>query len=611
VVTATTTEKEIVMKAMLGTTPVWAVRASIAALVTVTLTSIGGDSARAEGLTATGAQIFDQNTAGIDDDPEAGDNFGSRLATGDFNGDGSEDLAIGAPLEDLGGLTDTGAVNVLYGDASGLHGGSQSQWYPPLEAFTGGRFGIDLVAGDFNGDGYDDLAVAYLDEPGTPDIRRAVLVRRGSATGLFSYMIALSPFQTAGPMAVGDLNADGYDDLIISGSEITPAYEGWIAYTGSPTGSGLVEANGENVGSIPTSLATGQLDGDSGDELIAGYPLDGPNGGGQAVIYLEPLVSALSETWHQDSPGIQGSSEAGDQFGAALAVGDFNGDGCGDLQVGVPGEDFPEIDMGVYQEIFGDCSGLTDAGDILVGDTEVQAGARFGSALAAGNFDEADLFPEIASSAPAHDVGATADAGRVRIRWTTATTTTIWHQDVAGVPDAAEAGDRFGSSLATGDFNGDGADDLAIGVPLEDVNGNADAGAVNILYGTPAGPQDSDQDGCLDTAEQQTATGSETSGGLRNHLNFWDFFDTPDPNTNVRDKSVAGTDFFRVLGRFGSSGSASIDPLSATPAAPAYHTTYDRGSSSGPNAWNLTAANGAVAGTDFFSILTQFGHSCA
>jgi hypothetical protein len=121
---------------------------------------------------------------------------------------------------------------------------------------------------------------------------------------------------------------------------------------------------------------------------------------------------------------------------------------------------------------------------------------------------------------------------------------------------------------------------------------------------------DTDRDGCTDAAEQQAGAGSEASGGKRDHENFWDFFDTPDPNTNDRDRSVAGTDFFRILGRFGATGSAAIDPLSAPAAPPAYHTAYDRGAASG-DPWDLTAANGSIAGTDFFAILAQFGHDCA
>jgi hypothetical protein len=115
-------------------------------------------------------------------------------------------------------------------------------------------------------------------------------------------------------------------------------------------------------------------------------------------------------------------------------------------------------------------------------------------------------------------------------------------------------------------------------------------------------------------------SGSEFTGGLRDPKNYWDFFDTPVaieipwpfPHTEfVRDRAVAAPDFFRVLQRFGATGDPMIDPRSAPPAAPAYHTAFDRGPSSGPNPWNLTAANGSIASTDVFAALAQFGHSCA
>jgi hypothetical protein len=126
----------------------------------------------------------------------------------------------------------------------------------------------------------------------------------------------------------------------------------------------------------------------------------------------------------------------------------------------------------------------------------------------------------------------------------------------------------------------------------------------------PADPDD-DNDGCTDLAEQNTTPGSQTSGGLRNYHNFWDFYDTPTGMSYIRDKAVASTDFFALLQRFGATGSSSIDPLSTPPAPPAYHTAYDRGASGGPNAWDLTAANGSIASTDFFAMLVQFGHTCA
>jgi hypothetical protein len=117
---------------------------------------------------------------------------------------------------------------------------------------------------------------------------------------------------------------------------------------------------------------------------------------------------------------------------------------------------------------------------------------------------------------------------------------------------------------------------------------------------------DVDGDGCTYIQEVLSL---QFQGGLRDPKNFWDFFDTPD-DSNIRDKAVASADFFRVLNRFGATGSSSIDPLSAPPSPPAYHTAFDRGPTSGPNSWNLTAANGSISSTDFFAVLAQFGHSC-
>jgi hypothetical protein len=122
--------------------------------------------------------------------------------------------------------------------------------------------------------------------------------------------------------------------------------------------------------------------------------------------------------------------------------------------------------------------------------------------------------------------------------------------------------------------------------------------------------EDFDDDGCTNYDELDEASGSEENGGLRDPEVFWDFYDTPTGMSYTRDKAVASTDFFALLQRFGSIGSPAIDPLSTPPAAPAYHTAFDRGASGGPNGWNLTAANGSIASTDFFAMLIQFGHTC-
>jgi hypothetical protein len=115
-------------------------------------------------------------------------------------------------------------------------------------------------------------------------------------------------------------------------------------------------------------------------------------------------------------------------------------------------------------------------------------------------------------------------------------------------------------------------------------------------------------DNCTTAQELGTVT---AAGGNRDPFNWWDVFD---PSL---DGSVAGPDFFAVLGRFGTTdanGAAVInrnsDPTSAPPPT-GYHPRFDRGGSiAGANPWNLNSPDGAVAGPDFFGVLGQFGLAC-
>ena len=83
----------------------------------------------ATGLTTTGSQFLSQGAGGIADAAEAGDEFGRSLAVGNFNSDGFNDLAIGAPGENRG----AGTVHVLYGSASGLTATGSQQWTQDFE----------------------------------------------------------------------------------------------------------------------------------------------------------------------------------------------------------------------------------------------------------------------------------------------------------------------------------------------------------------------------------------------------------------------------------------------------------------------------------------------
>lgn len=110
----------------------------------------------------------------------------SRPRPPGFNGDGYDDLAVGAPSEDLGILDRAGAVSVLYGNATGLSASGSQVWQPNRPGLRGdavhhGSFGASTASGDFDGDGFWDLAVG---SPGRDGERGAVNILYGSDGGL-------------------------------------------------------------------------------------------------------------------------------------------------------------------------------------------------------------------------------------------------------------------------------------------------------------------------------------------------------------------------------------------------------------------------------------------
>ncbi len=125
------------------------------------------------GLTSTGSQTFTQSSLGTDSS-EAGDRFGASLAAGDFNGDGYDDLAVGIPGEDIGSISDAGAVSIIFGSVNGLTGSRDQFWHQdsvnvPGGAEAGDQFGYSLATGDFNGEDVNgksmcDLAVGVVDD---------------------------------------------------------------------------------------------------------------------------------------------------------------------------------------------------------------------------------------------------------------------------------------------------------------------------------------------------------------------------------------------------------------------------------------------------------------
>ena len=251
---------------------------------------------------------------------------------------------------------------------------------------------------------------------------------------------------------------------------------------------------------VGDALAEGDFDGDGFDDLATGARLEAIGNlaaaGAVDVVYgsANGLTESGAQLWSQDSAGILFQATIGDQFGAALSAGDFDGDGFDDLAVGVPGEDAFADDTGVVQIIYGSATGLTATGSTAFGQTspniegDPEAGDHFGAALAAGDFNS-NGFDDLAIGVPDESIDGVPKVGAVNVIYGTsnglnAAGDQLWHQRLPEILDQGEANDRFGFELEAEDFNADGSDDLAIGVPFEDVSGATDAGAVNVLFGS-------------------------------------------------------------------------------------------------------------------------------
>ena len=426
----------------------------------------------------------------------ASDQFGFALAAGDFDADTLADLAVGIPYRSVGGNAGAGEVVVFYGNRSKGAAGLVVRKQTLTEAGaatveSGDHFGFSLAAGDFDGDGFEDLAIGAPDEnieASNATNAGAVFIRYGGPDGLrsagyhyitsalrrvlfgtntpqanerFGYSLAagqlhINPNRHTDDLVVGAPGKNlAFDSVTAGGKLIYPGAGKVYVYSGRETDEFIYKQDIiPNVAPIGVrgfghALALGDFDGNGLPDLAVGAPEAGntnDNSGGFVYVATaddagilgslafpeDRTLAYLYNADHHFTTGERflsqipiGYREDGDQHGYALAAADFNRDGYADLAVGAPGEDWDGANnTGVVYLYMGGSTGLRRSignqyflDQRNVGATE--SGDRFGFALAAGNVD-GDLggFPDLVIGAPLEDNGGE-DAGAVFLARTT------------------------------------------------------------------------------------------------------------------------------------------------------------------------------------------------
>lgn len=383
--------------------------------------------------------------------------LGRAVAGGDVNGDGYDDFIVSA-FSDSG----SGAVYVYYSSATGLSTVPDATLYPATSNGSG-EFGSEVETADFDQDGYEDIAIS---EPKYNNGTIYIFYGSASGiqTSARTVFAGTRTNEWLGwGLAVGDWNGDGYHDLIgtaryraISGV----AYAGGDVHYGGPSGlSTTVSVSLTPTGGGVFGYATdgaGDINGDGFDDVVFGHPESGSYYGKIWIYY------GAAGGMQESSLTMITGPVYDTRFAAEVAgVGDVNGDGFDDVAVGATGVDVTASDAGAMYVYYGSAAGIaTSPSATLYGSAYYDL---FGWAIAGAGDTNGDLFDDVIVASP-YGRGAAYATGLARV--IPGSAAGLVAADADSIYAGTTSYEMYGEEVSdVGDVNDDGLADVAVGHP--------------------------------------------------------------------------------------------------------------------------------------------------